>query len=96
MPQDPSERSLAPTTTSEDDLRTAGQRTVNLIWEFTQAGIAISVVLATVISAFVPWMTKDSSLLTSAFFLVIGFYFGRTNHSRMGDRSARNGPLDDR
>jgi len=32
-------------------------------------------------------------LLANAFFLVIGFYFGRTNHARIGDWGR---PLDDR
>jgi len=42
------------------------------------------VVLANVIAAFVPWV--NSILLGNAFFLVIGFYFGRTNHARIGDK----------
>lgn len=35
-----------------------------------------------------------AGLLSNAFFLVIGFYFGRTNHARLGD--ARVIGLDDR
>lgn len=38
--------SLTPTTTEQQDLTVAGQRKVNLIWEFTQASIAILVVVA--------------------------------------------------
>jgi hypothetical protein len=35
------------------------------------------------------------TLLSNAFFLVIGFYFGRTNHARIGDEP-RQGRYDDR
>lgn len=64
-------------------LRTAGQRRVNLIWELTQASIAIGVTGTTL------WVASHSpatqeGLLSNAFFLVIGFYFGRTNHQRTG------------
>lgn len=114
------DQSRAPTTTSEQDLRsaeeraqqafkTAGQRRVNLIWEYSQAGIAIMVVFANVVYAFIQTLipgaaqlaaaSGQSGLLANAFFLVIGFYFGRTNHARIGDdpRSSRRGDsLDDR
>jgi len=73
------------TTTLEEDRRTAGQRQINLTWEFTQAAIALMVVLATVISGFMP-KTENTTILANAFFLVIGFYFGRTNHARKGER----------
>ena len=73
----------------EQGLRSAGQRRVNIIWEATQAVIAVGV------SAFTLYVSsslvlKDSTqtaaflLLSNAFFLVVGFYFGRTNHQRTG------------
>lgn len=79
-------------TTKEQDLKTAGQRQINLTWERTQASIAILVVGANVLFAFVsPYLPKQEldkgTLLANAFFLVIGFYFGRTNHARMGDNT---------
>lgn len=93
------EVSRPPTTTSEQDLRTASQRRVNLIWEYSQAGIAIMVVSANVVYAFVQTpipgaaqlaaASGQSGLLSNAFFLVIGFYFGRTNHARIGDEPSR-------
>ncbi len=89
------EQPLTPTTTSEQNLRTAGQRKINLIWEYSQAAIALSVVAATIIYAFSLLFLVNppaNSILTSAFFLVIGFYFGRTNHARIGDSEK----LDDR
>ena len=73
---------LPPTTTIEQDRYTFQQRRINLIWEVTQALIAVSVVGANVIAAF--QLSVESMMLSNAFFLVIGFYFGRTNHARTG------------
>jgi Na+/phosphate symporter len=79
----------APTTTIEENRHTLGQRRVNLIWETTQALIAVAVTLATLYVASVLALkdlgaTAAFLLLSNAFFLVIGFYFGRTNHQRIG------------
>ncbi len=71
----------APSTTEEEDRQTFGQRRINLIWEATQATIAVSVTIATVIGAL--WGV-ESDVLSNSFFLVVGFYFGRTNHQRIG------------
>lgn len=94
------------TTTVEQNLRTASQRRINLIWEYTQAAIALLTVTSNIayvfIGLFVPASvvaTSSAELLKNAFFLVIGFYFGRTNHARIGDepRSGRSSDsLDDR
>ena len=78
-----------PTTTAEDDLRTASQRRVNLIWEFTQSFVAIAVTCTTLFVAAKLALRGDGIqaaflLLSNAFFLVVGFYFGRTNHQRRG------------
>lgn len=65
------------------------QRQINRIWELTQATIAILVTTSTLIVAS-SLATEDSTntsafiLLSNSFFLVIGFYFGRTNHTRTG------------
>ncbi len=72
---------LPSTTTVEQNLHTASQRRVNIIWEFTQAFIAIVVTLANVYAAL---LKIDSQPLNNTFFLVVGFYFGRTNHQRVG------------
>jgi len=66
-----------------NDITSKGQRRINLIWECTQAAIAILVVSANVLAAFIG--STQMTLLGNAFFLVIGFYFGRTNHARLGD-----------
>lgn len=59
----------------------SGQRRINLIWEVSQSAIALMVTCAIVVAA----LTDRSSLeLSNAFFLIIGFYFSRTNHEREG------------
>lgn len=83
------DRPVPSTTTSEEDRHSAGQRRVNLTWELTQALIAILVTIATLyVSASLALKDQGQTaaflLLSNAFFLVIGFYFGRTNHQRVG------------
>jgi hypothetical protein len=73
----------------QQGLKTQGQRRINLIWEVTQAAIALGVTGSTlyVSSAMVLRGDKAESavlLLSNSFFLVIGFYFGRTNHNKIG------------
>jgi cobalamin synthase len=70
-----------PTTTAADDRRTAGQRRVNIIWETTQAIIAVTVTAAVIYSALVG---KESLLLGNAFTLIIAIYFVRMNHTKIG------------
>jgi hypothetical protein len=80
--------SLPPTTTAQQDVTTAGQRRINLIWEFTQAIIAVGVVIANITvwvnAAFHGTPEPISAGLTNAMFLIIGFYFSRTNHAAIG------------
>ena len=80
---------LAPTTTAADDARTAGQRRINVIWEMTQAFVAVAVTAATLYVA--TWLATHAQggesaflLLSNAFFLVIGTYITRTNHQKIG------------
>lgn len=81
----------APTTTAEQDRSTLGQREVNLMWEGTQRQIALSVIIVALSVA--AWLAvtseTDTKTAASVFLygvanLVIGFYFGRTNHQRIG------------
>jgi len=80
------ERAIAPTTTTQQDLTTKGQRRVNLIWEITQAIIAIIVTVSTMaVAVRRSWSIDEYPvILSSAFFLIIGFYFSRTNHTAIG------------
>ena len=93
----PSQLSLPPKTTEQEDLTTAGQRKVNLVWEYTQAVIAGMVVLANMIVGVFDGLTPQCGslgtnvchgeypvILSSALFLIVGFYFSRTNHAAIG------------
>ena len=87
---------LPPTTTRQEDLKTAGQRKINIIWETTQAVIALLVTGTGMYTAAQLALRSDASdankamaitaflLISNTVFLVIGFYFGRTNHQRVG------------
>jgi len=80
---------LAPTTTEQQDLMVAGQRRINLIWEYTQSVVAILVVATNMIVAIIFVMYKLPSndypfILSASFFLVVGAYFQRTNHQNVG------------
>jgi protein-S-isoprenylcysteine O-methyltransferase Ste14 len=102
----PHPASLAATTTEQEDLTHAGQRKVNLIWERTQAFIAITVVLLSMLAAFVVvvvgrmvgHVASDASLasawtiLATAVGLVVGFYFSRTNHASIGGVGPKKRP----
>lgn len=91
---------LQATTTSEQDLKSQGQRALNMLWERTQAVIALEIVNAAIIFAFVSLWTKPneaaSYFFVSAFSLVVGFYFSRVNHARIGDEPNKPGALDTR
>lgn len=83
------QRFIEPTTTEQENLTTAGQRKINLIWEYTQAFIAIITVLGNVIvGCFFAFKRIPSGeypiVLSSSLFLIIGFYFSRSNHSAIG------------
>src|ERR1700686_2339553 len=72
---------LPPKTTLQEDETTAGQRRINLVWELTQALVALPITGAIIYAA----INKiDNAQLTDAFFLIIGFYFSRTNHAAIG------------
>lgn len=60
---------------------TKNRQQTNLIWERTQAAIAIVTTLAYIVAQ-ISGRGLTAEGLANAFFLVIGFYFGRTNHAR--------------
>jgi hypothetical protein len=74
-------QSLPATTTAQEDVVTAGQRTINKIWEITQAIIAVSITAAKIYTAVYQIKSED---LTNAFFLVVSMYLVRTNHQLIG------------
>lgn len=68
-------------------LANAGQRRINLVWEGTQAFIAATIVLTTCLGIFFGRVINTDAVPFPAEWwtvvgLVIGFYFGRTNHAR--------------
>ena len=76
---------------SEIELHSAGQRQINRIWEYTQAFIALLITITSLFVAATLSLSGSPDAQTAAFVfiygvanLVIGFYFGRTNHTRVG------------
>lgn len=79
---------MPPRTTEQEDITLHSQRYINKIWELTQAIIAIVVVGSNMIAAlYNVFKNRDVDvpmILSSSLFLVIGFYFSRTNHQTIG------------
>ena len=74
---------------SETSLRTEGQRRINFVWELTQSLVALAVTGCTLYVAARLAMREEGEtaaflLLSNVFFLVLGTYFSRTNHSKIG------------
>jgi hypothetical protein len=64
-----------------------GQQKVNLIWEFTQAAIAVLITMAIVTASIMVLVTGKGeipNILCAGFGLVVGTYFQRTNHIKIG------------
>jgi len=83
----------------ERALATSGQRNINHMWESTQRFIAVGVTYtALLVSAWLAVMGERESMTAAFVFLygvanlVIGFYFGRTNHQRSGGIDAVREP----
>lgn len=70
-----------PTTTVQEDLTTAGQRRINVIWEITQAAVTILITVAAIYCAV---SGIDADVLNFAFVAVISTYYARTNHTKVG------------
>lgn len=87
--------SVAPTTTSEEDLHTSAKRDIDWKWESTQSFIAKTVVVASVLYALTtifitPKNDYAGIFFAGAFGTIIGFYFARTNHLRTGGVAQTN------
>lgn len=95
-PDDPIRAAPVSAAQAETSLRTEGQRVVSMLWETTQRNIALMTVggavwLALVVVVFGGWLDLEKDVRIAAFMfvagaanLVIGFYYGRTNHQRVG------------
>lgn len=78
---------IAPNTTAAEDLVKAGQRHINRVWEYTQAGVALMVTGGTLFVAGKLALADNADtaaflLLSNVFFMVMGMYFQRTNHTK--------------
>lgn len=62
------------TTTSEQDRKTNQDRIIDLIMESTQTLLALAITFSTI---FIALKGIQSETLTNAFFLIVGFYFGK-------------------
>lgn len=90
------EVALTTETLAQAALVAAGQRRINIIWEYTQSLISIAVVLANMIVAVSDGLTEAARpfpvILSSSLFLIVGFYFSRTNHASIGGVGEKPSP----
>lgn len=84
------DKNVRPVTTKEEDLHSASQRRTNILWEKTQSALAIgtmscAVVVVVIIMLFIPDLRLAAfTFLATTVGTVVGFYFGRTNHQKVG------------
>ena len=88
-PLPPNATEIAATVMAENREATRiGQRATSIIWERTQQVIAVAVcAVALAVAGILALRSDDPAafvFLSSVANLVIGFYFGRTNHQRVG------------
>lgn len=77
MPEEPAK----PTTTEEQDRKTAGQRAINRQWEFWQGMLALLVIGSFCWTAI---QGKESPALAGLAGSIVTFYYVRTNHTKTG------------
>lgn len=79
---------LPPNTTEQEDMVTAGQRKINLIWEYTQCFIAVFATLVVMILgsilAIQGRVDDFPPFIALSYGLIVGVYFQRTNHTKTG------------
>lgn len=74
-------------TTFQQDLITAGQRRINVIWEITQATVTVLITLAAIYCGVAG---VKSEVLNFAFIAIISTYYARTNHTKIGGVGAND------
>lgn len=72
---------VVPKTTAEDNRKTAGQRRVNILWEFTQAGAAVGMIS---LKTYMVIKRLEDKTVDAALMTILGMYFSRTNHTKIG------------
>ncbi len=75
-------QSMPPTTTEQEDKVVGRQSRINSIWEFTQAIIAILLVLTVSIALLISKEIRAEFWILVS--IVVQSYFQRTNHTRVG------------
>lgn len=79
---------MPPNTTEQEDITTAGQRKINLIWEYTQCFIAcFATVVIMLLGAYLAVVGRISDFppfLGLSYGMIMGVYFQRTNHVAIG------------
>lgn len=84
---------LPSTTTKEEDKHTSSARFNDSIWEWTQSFIALIVVCSVVYTnVYLATNPPSASEISNSALMqlnvlggiIVGFYFGRTNHARLG------------
>lgn len=79
---------ISPHQEGEETLTKLGQRKINLIWEYTQAIIAVLLVMFTGIVVLINVVNQTTTevpgVLSNALFVVLTFYFARVNHTKIG------------
>lgn len=90
-PTAPIAASTAPTTSAEDDRKTAGQRAINLKWESTQQAIAVAVSVVVLLTCAFIVVAGEPTMRPAAFLFLTNImtgvtttYFVRTNHTKTG------------
>lgn len=90
LPLTDDKTNIRPLTTLEEDKHSESQRDINRTWERTQSALALSFILcAEVVIMYVVIQVSDLrgtafNFMCTMVGTVIGFYFGRTNHQRVG------------
>jgi hypothetical protein len=77
----PEESKLNDADIDQQSRKTAGQRKINALWEYTQSIIALSITGSKIYCGIKQIPSPD---LTVAFTLVISIYLIRTNHNLVG------------
>lgn len=95
-PTEVAQETLATRLAEAEVLAVERHQKINMVWEYTQAYMAILVITAVLgVSIYVAATTQNNEIRIAALVfmyglanLVAGFYFGRTNHARptSGDR----------
>lgn len=89
----------SPKTTIQEEqlgLTQLGQRKINLLWEFTQTGLAVLTLIFIGIIFVIQYARGDPSpdapeVLKAVLLIIVAMYYQRTNHTRIGGIGPKEG-----